>query len=110
MSIIARLAQFRLYFNRGWSTIGMPFTFLSLASILYTNEFSKFFPSLHFTEFLIYLGIPLVLAGLIEGYWEYRKSVILSAEQSLAMQKNVEFQQLFEDIRKIKVKLGIKDE
>jgi len=43
-------------------------------------------------------------------YWEYRKSVILSAEQSLAMQKNVEFQQLFEDIRKIKVKLGIKDE
>ena len=89
MSTLARLARLRVYFNRGYSTIGLPYAFVSNAIIVYKLLLEPFIPQSRFFQFLIVLALVFIVAAVAEGYWEYKRTVIIKTEASLSIELNL---------------------
>ena len=109
MSTLARLARIRVYFLRGYQTIGLPYAFISNAVIVYKLLLEQFIPQSRFYQFVVVLALGFIVVSVAEGYWEFKRSVIIKTEATLGMELNPPLQKLLLDVEKIKKKVGVED-
>ncbi len=83
--------------------------FISNAIVVYKLLLQQFIPESRFYQFLIVLALGFIVVSVAEGYWEYKRSVIIKTEAILGIELNPPLRKLLLDVEKIKKKLGVED-